>query len=66
MLKYMYDAPTKEKALEAAEEIMDFLEECYPEAMELLDNAKTTSWLSTISRRIAGRRWDHEHDGADQ
>lgn len=40
MLKYMYDAPTKEKALEAAEEIMDFLEERYPEAMELLDNAK--------------------------
>jgi len=40
MLKYMYDAPTKKKALEAAEEIMDFLEERYPEAMELLDNAK--------------------------
>jgi len=40
MLKYMYDAPTKEKALKAAEEIMDFLEERYPEAMELLDNAK--------------------------
>ncbi len=40
MLKYMYDAPTREKALEAAEKIMDFLEERYPEAMELLDNAK--------------------------
>lgn len=40
MLKYMYDAPTKEKALEAAEELMDFLEERYPEAMGILDNAK--------------------------
>jgi len=41
MLKYMYDAPTKGKALEAAEELMDFLEERYPnKAMELLDNAK--------------------------
>jgi len=40
MLKYMYDAPTREKALEAAEELMDYLEERYPDAMELLDNAK--------------------------
>lgn len=30
----------RKKALEAAEELMDFLEERYPEAMELLDNAK--------------------------
>jgi len=28
MQKYMYDAPTKGTALKAAEEIMDFLEEC--------------------------------------
>ncbi|MDT8284585.1 MAG: IS256 family transposase, partial [Thermovirgaceae bacterium] len=40
MLKYMYDAPTKEKALESAEDLMDFLEERYPEAMDILDNAK--------------------------
>jgi transposase-like protein len=40
MLKYMYDAPTREKALKAAEELMDYLEERYPDAMELLDNAK--------------------------
>jgi len=36
----MYDAPTKKKALEAAEELMDFLEERYPKAMDILDNAK--------------------------
>ncbi len=40
MLKYMYDAPTKGKALEAAEELMDLLEERYLEAMEILDNSK--------------------------
>jgi len=37
----MYDhALTKKKALKAVEELMDFLQERYPEAMELLDNAK--------------------------
>jgi len=36
----MYDAPTKKKALKATEELMDFLEEHYPEAMGVLDNAK--------------------------
>jgi len=40
MLEHMYDAPTKEKAQATAEEIMDFLKDRYPEAMELLDNAK--------------------------
>ena len=38
VLKYMYDAPTKEKTLESAEEIIDFLEGRYPEDMELLNN----------------------------
>jgi len=36
----MYDASTKKKALEAAEELMDFLKERYSEAMDILDNAK--------------------------
>jgi len=40
MLKYMYDAPTKKKAPEAAEELMDFLEERYPEAMDIFGQCK--------------------------
>jgi hypothetical protein len=36
----MYDAPTKKKAPTAVEELMGYLEESYPEAMDILDNAK--------------------------
>ncbi len=40
MLKIHVRRTDKEKALKAAEELMDFLEERYPEVMDILDNAK--------------------------
>jgi len=67
MLKYMYDAPTREKALKAAEEIMDFLKRAL---------SRGDGDSGQCEKRYPGRLRspgalpeedaDHEHDGADQ